>query len=61
MEKIMSLKVFKVLLAGCLLIAATSISVYAAEWKYAMGEGLSDPQGIYAVAFKSYIFGSNDG
>ena len=55
MEKIMSLKVFKVLLAGCLLIAATSMSLHAAEWKYAMGEGLSDPQGIYAVAFKSYI------
>ena len=55
MEKMMSLKVFKVLLAGCLLIAATSMSLHAAEWKYAMGEGLSDPQGIYAVAFKSYI------
>ena len=55
MEKIMSLKVFKVLLAGCLLIAVTGMNVYAAEWKYAMGEGLSDPQGIYAVAFKSYI------
>jgi TRAP-type C4-dicarboxylate transport system substrate-binding protein len=55
MEKIMSLKVFKVLLAGCLLIAVTSMNLYAADWKYAMGEGLSDPQGIYAVAFKSYI------
>ena len=55
MEKIMSLKVFKVLLAGCLLIAVTSMNLYAEEWKYAMGEGLSDPQGIYAVAFKSYI------
>ncbi|MGD9286193.1 MAG: TRAP transporter substrate-binding protein DctP [Desulfobacterales bacterium] len=55
MKKIMSSKLFKVLLAGVLLIAATSISVYAAEWKYAMGEGESDPQGIYAVAFKNFI------
>lgn len=30
-------------------------SVYAAEWKYAMGEGVTDPQGIYATAFKNYI------
>ena len=55
MKKTMSSKLFKVLLAGILLIAATSISVYAAEWKYAMGEGESDPQGIYAVAFKNFI------
>ena len=55
MKKIMSSKLFKVLLAGVLLITATSISVYAAEWKYAMGEGESDPQGIYAVAFKNFI------
>ena len=55
MKKTMSSKLFKVLLAGVLLIAATSISVYAAEWKYAMGEGESDPQGIYAVAFKNFI------
>ena len=55
MKKIMRFKMFKALLAGVLLIAGTSIGVYAAEWKYAMGEGESDPQGIYAVAFKSYI------
>ena len=43
---------FKALvLAG--MVAATSLS--AATWKYAMGEGLSDPQGIYASAFKDYI------
>ncbi len=45
----------KILLAGFLLMAATSISVYAAEWKYAFGEGMNDPQGIYATAFKNYI------
>ena len=55
MKKAMNLKIFKALLTGCLLVAATSISLYAAEWKYAMGEGVSDPQGIYATAFKSYI------
>jgi TRAP-type C4-dicarboxylate transport system substrate-binding protein len=55
MKKIMTFKVFKALLAGVLLIAGTSISLYAAEWKYAMGEGESDPQGIYATAFRSYI------
>lgn len=38
-------------LAG--LITATSLS--AATWKYAFGEGTSDPQGIYATAFKSFI------
>lgn len=43
---------FKILmLTG--MVAATSLS--AATWKYAMGEGLSDPQGIYATAFKNYI------
>ena len=52
----MSSKLFEVLLAGVLLIAATSINVYAAEWKYAMGEGKSDPQGIYAVAFKFLLY-----
>lgn len=51
----MKFKMFMALLAGVLLIAGTSISLYAAEWKYAMGEGESDPQGIYATAFKSYI------
>lgn len=55
MKKIMNLKIFKVLFAGVLLVAATSVSLYAAEWKYAMGEGLSDPQGIYATAFKDFI------
>ena len=48
---------FKTLiLAG--MIASTSLS--AATWKYAMGEGLNDPQGIYAVAFKNYIETNSD-
>lgn len=36
-------------------LASTGLSLNAAEWKYAMGEGLEDPQGIYAVAFKNFI------
>ncbi|WP_022665165.1 TRAP transporter substrate-binding protein DctP [Desulfospira joergensenii] len=55
MKKRMNLKALKSLTAAVLLIAATSISLYAAEWKYAMGEGESDPQGIYAMAFKNFI------
>jgi TRAP-type C4-dicarboxylate transport system substrate-binding protein len=55
MKIFMNSKVFKIFVAGVVLIAATSISLYAAEWKYAMGEGESDPQGIYAVAFKNFI------
>lgn len=44
------------ILAG--IVTATSLN--AATWKYAMGEGLSDPQGIYAVAFKNYIEANSD-
>ena len=55
MKKVVNSKLFKTLLAGVLLIAVSHISVHAEEWKYAMGEGESDPQGIYAVAFKNYI------
>ncbi len=55
MEKMMNLKMVKAMLAGLVLIAATSMNLYAAEWKYAMGEGLNDPQGIYATAFKGFI------
>jgi TRAP-type C4-dicarboxylate transport system substrate-binding protein len=36
-----------------LLLCLTSLN--AATWKYAMGEGENDPQGIYATAFKKYI------
>jgi len=46
------MKLFKsIIVAG--LITVTSLS--AATWKYAFGEGTSDPQGIYATAFKSFI------
>ncbi|MGM0519064.1 MAG: TRAP transporter substrate-binding protein DctP [Campylobacterota bacterium] len=48
----MKLTKFKgLVLAG--MLAATSMS--AATWKYAFGEGMSDPQGIYANAFKDFI------
>lgn len=49
------LKLFKMLLPGVCALLATSFGLNAAEWKYAMGEGLEDPQGIYAVAFKDFI------
>jgi TRAP-type C4-dicarboxylate transport system substrate-binding protein len=55
MQYFLNLKRVSAFFAGALLIATTSISVYAEEWKYAMGEGVSDPQGIYATAFKNYI------
>ena len=47
----------KTKISTLILIAIMTLagSLQAAEWKYAMGEGLSDPQGIYATAFKSYI------
>jgi TRAP-type C4-dicarboxylate transport system substrate-binding protein len=55
MKRNVKFNVFKSLLTIVLLIAATSISLHAEEWKYAMGEGESDPQGIYATAFKNFI------
>lgn len=51
----MKIKKINALFAGWLLITSTGIGLHAAEWKYAMGEGLTDPQGIYAVAFKDFI------
>jgi TRAP-type C4-dicarboxylate transport system substrate-binding protein len=48
----MLFKRVKMLLVA-VLITATSLS--AATWKYAFGEGMSDPQGIYANAFKNFI------
>lgn len=44
-------------LAGLVLIGVVvlAFNVQAAEWKYAMGEGETDPQGIYAMAFKNFI------
>lgn len=46
---------FRVFTAGVFTFVLSGISLSAAEWKYAMGEGLEDPQGIYAVAFKNFI------
>lgn len=40
------------------MIVATAL--HAANWKYAMGEGISDPQGIYAAKFKEYIEENSD-
>ncbi len=48
----MEFKKLKMLLVAGM-IAATSLS--ADTWKYAFGEGMSDPQGIYANAFKDFI------
>lgn len=48
-------KLYKILIAGFLSFASTGGVVNAAEWKYGMGEGREDPQGIYAVAFKDFI------
>jgi TRAP-type C4-dicarboxylate transport system substrate-binding protein len=35
-------------------------AVFADEWKYVMEEGLSDPQGLYAVKFKEEIEKNSD-
>ena len=50
----MRLKNFKTLAMGCL-IAVVGTGLQAANWKYAMGEGLEDPQGIFASKFKEEI------
>ena len=44
-------------LTGLILItiALLAFNVQAEEWKYAMGEGETDPHGIYATAFKRFI------
>ncbi len=55
MKKKLSLTMVNAFFASILLIAVTTMNLYAAEWKYAMGEGVNDPQGIYATAFKSFI------
>ena len=44
------------LIAGMTLGAA----VQADEWRYAMEEGLTDPQGLYATKFKEYIEANSD-
>ncbi len=37
-----------------------SSAVFADEWKYAMEEGLTDPQGMYALKFKEEIEKNSD-
>ena len=44
------------LIAGMALTSA----VQAEEWRYAMEEALTDPQGMYAVQFKEYIEQNSD-
>lgn len=41
-------------------LALCTSAAFAAEWKYAMEEGLSDPQGMYALKFKEYIEKNSD-
>ena len=53
MKTSLYLKTVKLLVASFLLMIATNL--HAEEWKYAMGEGETDPQGIYATAFKDFI------
>jgi TRAP-type C4-dicarboxylate transport system substrate-binding protein len=55
MKKIIKQSLNKTFFAGFLAFASTGIGLSGAEWKYAMGEGLEDPQGIYATAFKNFI------
>jgi TRAP-type C4-dicarboxylate transport system substrate-binding protein len=50
----MRLKSLKTLVVGCL-IAVIGPGLQAAQWKYALGEGMEDPQGIFASKFKEEI------
>ena len=44
------------LTASCLIAGVLIAGIaQAGEWRYAMEEGLTDPQGIYATKFKEYI------
>ena len=38
----------------------TSTAAYADNWRYAMEEGLTDPQGLYATKFKEEIEANSD-
>jgi TRAP-type C4-dicarboxylate transport system substrate-binding protein len=55
--KIKSISKALVTFAACGLLSQT---VIAAQWKYAMEEGLSDPQGLYATKFKEEIEKNSD-
>ena len=45
---------------GLLLAFAMTGPVQADNWRYAMEEGLTDPQGIFATQFKEYIEKNSD-
>lgn len=51
-------------LLGSVAMAATilagSVGAQAAEWKFAIEEGLTDPQGMYALKFKEVIEQNSD-
>ncbi|MDH3218866.1 MAG: TRAP transporter substrate-binding protein DctP [Gammaproteobacteria bacterium] len=52
---------FKSITAFALLFGLGMTTVVQAdEWRYAMEEGLTDPQGMYATQFKSYIEQNSD-
>ncbi|MDX1808060.1 MAG: TRAP transporter substrate-binding protein DctP [Sulfurospirillaceae bacterium] len=44
----------KIFIFSCLLFL-TATAMQADTWKYALGEGLNDPQGLYATKFKEVI------
>lgn len=46
--------------ATAALLVAGTLSVLADNWKYAMEEGLTDPQGMYALKFKEEIEKNSD-
>ncbi len=45
----------KILYFIAFIMTINTLNLSAASWKYAMGESESDPQGIYATAFKEYV------
>lgn len=46
--------------AAVAVLVAGTISAQADNWKYAMEEGLTDPQGLYATKFKEEIEKNSD-
>lgn len=56
----MKLKSLSTLTIALALNGLIAQNASAAQWKYAMEEGLSDPQGLYAVKFKEEIEKNSD-
>lgn len=53
--------IFKTFVAVTLVLGLVSTGPARADnWRYAMEEGLTDPQGIYATRFKEYIESNSD-